>query len=113
MNSGCDSRARRRHGSPGTEVTKETIGEVANGNPRTKESPIDTNVFAGEVRFDTVYHYSFNHPRDHTICGSSEVFRSDEVQVTQVGVGGGFHWNNVRGRLIDDAVWHVLADDPA
>jgi hypothetical protein len=70
------------------------------GNPRTKESPIDTKVFTGEIRFDTAYHYSFNHPQDHTIGGSSEVFRSDEVQVTQIGVGGDFHYNNVRGRLM-------------
>jgi hypothetical protein len=71
-----------------------------NGNPRTKESPIDTRVFTGEIRFDSAYHYSFNHPRDHTIGGSSEVFRSDEVQVTQIGVGGDFHYENVRGRLM-------------
>jgi hypothetical protein len=70
------------------------------GNPRTKESPINTEVFTGEIRFDTAYHYSFNHPVDHTIGGSSEVFRSDEFQVTQIGVGGDFHYNNVRGRLM-------------
>jgi hypothetical protein len=70
------------------------------GNPRTKESPIDTKVFTGEIRFDTAYHYSFSHPQDHTIGGSSEVFRSNEVQVTQIGVGGDFHYNNVRGRLM-------------
>ena len=70
------------------------------GNPRTKESPIDTKVFTGEVRLDTVYHYSFHHPQDHTIGGSSEVFRSNEVQVTQMGIGGDFHYNNIRGRLM-------------
>lgn len=70
------------------------------GNPRTKESPIDTKVFTAEIRFDTAYHYSFHHPTDHTIGGSSEVFRSNEVQVTQIGVGGDFHYNNVRGRLM-------------
>ena len=70
------------------------------GNARTKESPIDSKVFTGEVRFDTVFHYSFHHPQDHTIGGSSEVFRSNEVQVTQMGIGGDFHYNNVRGRLM-------------
>ncbi len=70
------------------------------GNPRTKESPIDSKVFTGEIRFDTAFHYSFHHPQDHTIGGSSEVFRSNEVQVTQIGVGGDFHYNNVRGRLM-------------
>lgn len=70
------------------------------GNARTKESPIDGKVFTAEIRFDSAYHYSFNHPRDHTIGGSSEVFRSNEVQLTQIGVGGDFHYNNVRGRLM-------------
>jgi len=70
------------------------------GNPRTKDSPINSEVFTGEIRFDTAYHYSFNHPIDHSIGGSSEVFRSDEIQVTQIGVGGDFHYNNVRGRLM-------------
>jgi len=70
------------------------------GNARTTESPLDTKVFTGEVRVDTDYVYDLNHPRDHTIGGSSEVFRSGEVQLTQFGVGGDFHWNNVRGRLM-------------
>ncbi len=70
------------------------------GNPRTTESQLETKVFTGEVRIDTDFVYDFNHPRDHTIGGSSEVFRSGEVQVTQLGVGGDFHWINVRGRLM-------------
>jgi hypothetical protein len=70
------------------------------GSPRTTESPLDTKVFTGELRVDTDYVYDYNHPRDHTIGGSSEVFRSGEVQLTQFGVGGDFHWNNVRGRLM-------------
>jgi hypothetical protein len=37
---------------------------------------------------------------DDTISGSSEVFRSGEFQVTQLGVGGDFHYDNVRGRLM-------------
>jgi hypothetical protein len=70
------------------------------GNSRTTESPLDTKVFTGELRIDTDYVYDFNHPADHTISGSSEIFREGEVQLTQFGVGGDFHWNNVRGRLM-------------
>jgi hypothetical protein len=70
------------------------------GNSRTTESPLETKVFTGEVRVDTDYVYDFNHPADNTIGGSSEVFRSGEVQLTQFGVGGDFHWNNIRGRLM-------------
>jgi hypothetical protein len=44
--------------------------------------------------------YDFNHPGDNSISRSSEIFRSGEVQVTQFGIGGDFHWENVRGRLM-------------
>lgn len=70
------------------------------GNPRTKVSPLDTGPFIGEFRLDAAFHSSFNHPQDDTISGSSEVFRSGEVQVTQLGIGGDFHYSNVRGRLM-------------
>jgi len=70
------------------------------GSPRTKESPLDSTVFTGEFRADVSYTYSFNHPADDTISGSSEVFRHGEVQLTQLGVGGDFHYDNVRGRLM-------------
>ena len=70
------------------------------GNPRTKESPIDTKVFTGEFRVDTNFTYSFNKPIDDTIGGSSEIFRSGEFQITQLGIGGDFHYDNVQGRLM-------------
>jgi len=71
-----------------------------NGNARTKESPMDTKFFTPEIRADVDYVYDFNHPKDDTIGGSSEVFRSSEVQVTQLGVGGDFHYDNVQARVM-------------
>jgi hypothetical protein len=71
-----------------------------NGNPRTKEVPLDTKFFTPEIRADVDYVYDFRHPKDDTISGSSEIFRSSEVQVTQLGVGGDFHYDNVRARLM-------------
>jgi hypothetical protein len=71
-----------------------------NGNARTKEVPMDTKFFTPEIRADVDYIYDFNHPKDDSIGGSSEVFRSDEVQVTQLGVGGDFHYDNVRARVM-------------
>src|SRR3989441_5718747 len=71
-----------------------------NGNARTKKAAMDTKFFTPEFRADVAYIYDFNHPQDDTIGGSSEVFRSGEVQVTQLGVGGDFHYDNVRGRLM-------------
>jgi hypothetical protein len=71
-----------------------------NGNARTKESAMDTKFFTPEIRADVDYIVDFNHPSDDTIGGSSEVFRSSEVQVTQLGVGGDFHYDHVRARLM-------------
>jgi hypothetical protein len=70
------------------------------GNPRTKDSPLDSKCFTGEFRSDVEFTKDLNHPQDDTIGGSSEIFRSNEVQVTQLGVGGDFHCGNVRGRLM-------------
>lgn len=71
-----------------------------NGNSRTSESPIDTKYFTGEFRADTSFIYDFNHPKDDTLVGSSESGRTSEFQVQQLGIGGDFHYDNVRGRLM-------------
>ncbi len=71
-----------------------------NGNARTKTPAFDSKFFTPEIRADVGYVYDFNHPKDDTIGGSSEVFRSNEIQVTQLGVGGDFHYDNVRARLM-------------
>jgi hypothetical protein len=71
-----------------------------NGNSRTHESPIDNKYFTGEFRVDTSYIYDFNHPKDDTLVGSSESGRTSEFQVQQLGIGGDFHYDNVRGRLM-------------
>jgi hypothetical protein len=70
------------------------------GNPRTKDTPYATKFFSPEIRFDVNYTYDFNHPADNTIGGSSEIFRHNEFQLTQLGVGGDFHLDNVRGRIM-------------
>lgn len=35
-----------------------------------------------------------------TLVGSSELGRTNEVQLQQLRIGGDFHYNNVRGRLL-------------
>jgi Putative beta-barrel porin-2, OmpL-like. bbp2 len=71
-----------------------------NGNARTKTPAFDSKFFTPEIRADIDYIYDLNHPKDDTIGGSSEVFRSNEFHVTQMGVGGDFHYDNVRARLM-------------
>jgi hypothetical protein len=71
-----------------------------NGNSRVTELPFDSKFFTPEIRADIDYIYDFAHPQDDTIGGSSEIFRTNEFQVTQLGVGGDFHWDNVQARLM-------------
>ncbi len=71
-----------------------------NGNSRIKEVPFDTKFFTPEIRSDVNYTHDFHDPQDDTISGSSEIFRANEFQVTQFGVGGDFHWDNVQARLM-------------
>jgi len=71
-----------------------------NGTPRNKDTVLDTKFFTPEIRFDTNFMEDFNQPIDHTIVGATESFRSGEVQIEQASVGGDFHWDNVRGRIL-------------
>jgi hypothetical protein len=71
-----------------------------NGNPRTETPAFDSKFFTPEIRADVDYTYDFRHPQDDTIGGSSEIFRANEVQVTQLGVGGDFHYDHVRARFM-------------
>jgi hypothetical protein len=71
-----------------------------NGTARTHSSPLDSKYFTGEFRADIFYGQSFNHPKDNTMSGSTEVFRSGEVQVEQMSLGGDLHVDNVRGRIL-------------
>jgi len=71
-----------------------------NGTSRNKDAVLDTKFFTPEIRFDTHFITDFNQPRDHTMGGSTEMFRNGEFQLEQVSVGGDFHWQNVRGRLL-------------
>ncbi|MDB5036715.1 MAG: hypothetical protein JWQ35_243 [Bacteriovoracaceae bacterium] len=70
------------------------------GNYGPSENPFSTKYFTPELRLDAAYHYSFNKPSDNTISGSSEVFRHNELQIAQIGVGGDFNYKNVGFRLM-------------
>jgi hypothetical protein len=71
-----------------------------NGTPRNKDAVWDSKFFTPEIRFDTDFVSSFNHPKDDSLGGSTEIFRSNEIQVEQISVGGDLHWQNVRGRIL-------------
>jgi len=71
-----------------------------NSVSRNKDTPLATKYFTPEVRFDSNFIEDYNQPKDHTMGGSTESFRSNEVQLEQVSFGGDIHVDNVRGRVL-------------
>ncbi|HVH66693.1 MAG TPA: outer membrane beta-barrel protein [Gemmatimonadales bacterium] len=71
-----------------------------NGNSRQTVSVLDSKYFTGEFRLDATYIYHFSHPSDHTLIGTSESGRTQEIQVQQLGIGGDFHAGHARGRFM-------------
>ena len=71
-----------------------------NGNTRQHDSPLDGKYMSGEFRADTFYGEDFNQPVDHSMGGSSEVFRSGEVQLEDLSLGADFHDGHMRGRVL-------------
>jgi hypothetical protein len=71
-----------------------------NGNPRNKDVVWDSKFFTPEFRLDTHYVMDFNHPKDDTMGGSTEIFRSNEIQIEQISFDGNLHWQNVNARIL-------------
>jgi hypothetical protein len=71
-----------------------------NANGRQKDSPWGTKYFTPEFRADVNYMDSFNHPRDNSLGGSTESFRSNEWQLEQLSLGGDLRLGHVRGRIL-------------
>jgi hypothetical protein len=71
-----------------------------NGNSRQTDFPLDSKIFTGEFSFDANYVYDFNQPKDHTLTGSTNSGRTQEVQIEHLGIGGDFHYQNIRGRFM-------------
>jgi hypothetical protein len=71
-----------------------------NSNGHASDSPMATKYFTPEFRADANYTLDYNHPKDDSLGGSTETFRSDEWQLEQISIGGDIHINNVRGRIL-------------
>jgi hypothetical protein len=71
-----------------------------NSNGHASDSPMATKYFTPEFRADANYNVDYNHPKDDSLGGSTETFRSDEWQLEQISLGGDIHINNVRGRIL-------------
>jgi hypothetical protein len=72
-----------------------------NGTSRKTTPPaIDTKYFTGDVTFDLNYTHSYNKPIDNTVVGSTALARNNELQLAFMGIGGDFHVDHVRGRVM-------------
>ena len=71
-----------------------------NSNGHAVDSPWSTKYFTPEFRADANYILDYNHPKDDTMGGATESFRSDEWQLEQLSIGGDIRINNVRGRFL-------------
>jgi hypothetical protein len=71
------------------------------GGNRQKEKVLDSKYFTGDLTLDVNYNYSFHRPMDHTNSGSTATFRSNELNVSYIEVGGDFHHpSGARARLM-------------
>jgi hypothetical protein len=71
-----------------------------NGNSRQHSALLDGKYFTGQFLLDANYNLSNHHPIDHTVVGSTALARDNEFQVSHIGFGGDFHYENARGRLL-------------
>jgi hypothetical protein len=101
---GVDAAAQVRSGLPEKPKPTEPFAYAdwtwLNGNPRNKDAVWDSKFFTPEIRMDIHYIMDLNHPKDDTMGGSTEIFRSNEIQVEQISFGGNFHWQNVNARIL-------------
>ncbi len=71
-----------------------------NGNNRQTSNILESKYFAPQLDVDVNYTYSFNHPIDNTVVGSTALARNNELEISFIGLGGDFHAANVRARLM-------------
>lgn len=71
-----------------------------NGNDRRHTALLDSKYFTGQFLLDMNYTASSNHPVDHTVVGSTALARDNEFQISVAAIGGDFHYDNVRGRVL-------------
>ena len=71
-----------------------------NGNNRQSNILMDGPIFTPDFTVDVNYTRSNTNPIDNTVLGSTALSRNNEFTVSFVGIGGDFHYQNVRGRIM-------------
>lgn len=73
----------------------------ANGNDRRDSSVFQNNkYFIPTLLLDMNYTYSFNHPNDNTVVGSTALARNNEIELSALHFGGDLTYGNARGRFM-------------
>lgn len=72
----------------------------ANGQSRQKDFPLKGKIFTGIINFDSNYVYSFARPKDHSLIGSTNSGRVNEIQIQQIGLGGEISYEKIRGKFM-------------
>lgn len=73
----------------------------ANGSDRRTENIYpNLKYFTPSVMLDVNYTYSFNHPNDNTVVGSTALTRNNEVTLSALHFGGDFFYKNARARFM-------------
>ncbi|MFN8309344.1 MAG: porin [Chitinophagales bacterium] len=60
----------------------------------------DLKFFTPSLLIDVNYTYSFNHPNDNTVVGSTALARNNEVELSAVHFGGDFYYKGARARVM-------------
>ncbi|WP_428330127.1 outer membrane beta-barrel protein [Mucilaginibacter sp.] len=71
-----------------------------NGNNRQSSKLLDNAYFTGDFTFDLNYTRSNNNPIDNTVAGSTALARNNEIDVNYIAIGGDFHYDHIRGRIM-------------
>jgi hypothetical protein len=71
-----------------------------NGSTRQTVRLMDSKYFTPQLDADVNYTYSFNHPIDNTVVGSTALARNNELEISFIGFGGDFHAGGARARLL-------------
>ncbi len=71
-----------------------------NGSSRQSSRLLDSPYFTPQLDVDVNYTYSFHHPKDDTVVGSTALARNNEFELSFLGIGGDMHAGKVRARLM-------------
>src|SRR5262249_25129541 len=71
-----------------------------NGQTRQTKALLATKYFAPQLNIDVNYTYSFNHPIDNVVTGTTALARNNELELAFLGLGGDIAVGQVRGRLM-------------